>query len=962
MTRSVTLKPNAANLQSQVEGVAFQLRLSDPARQYLWKCINDGPSRKVMGRLGNAVFDFHSRKMGMRLKLESRRGEHVHAILLEEDPSVIAYFAQPPSVILDIKDDSGTTKSTVGYTPDMLIIREHEVVIAETRDDDRLIKAMERNPYQFYKDGSHRWRYRAAEEVFGSMGFRYELIGNSSLPAILVENMRFLEDYCHEGCPPLVDAVGAAIADRVSNQRCVVLGALLDEGFTADAVFKCIADRRVYVDLHHDRLACTQELTIYSDPHTHRAAQALRAAQQEPQLPIPGTYALKANSRVRFDGKTYVVVICGERDVLLVDDLGNQITRSVQMILNGHAQGIFELDECTRNPTERTIADVAPQDLQRAMARLEAVRTGSSDVFSERSLSRYRQAVAHASNDLEAILALVDNRSGRGNREPRVSKVNQAFIEQAITKHYNDERNTNRKGAWDKYVGFCEAALEDNGQPVRAVSYPTFCRYAKDLASTKARKGKRAAYQESPIEQALESCFPTNGVRPHEICYVDHTIATIALISPSGNDLGKPTLSLAIDGHTAQTRALYVSFDPPSTATVLMVLRDYVRRHNRLPRVLSVDNGSDFRSQGLASFCQLYGIDLRFRSPGQPRGGAMIERLLGATEDEVLSELKGNTRILRADARLVTKTVNPFNHAAWTLPALHKLLDQYLFIERPNRTHPTLGTTPNDYEQRRLRETGHREFKGVRFDENIMLLTCPHAKRPFHKVDPQRGIWVDGLWYQHSELRKIRGGQKVEVRVEPWNASVVYVQTGKRWVAAIGNNRRWLHRRTHREMEMALRAESRKANRDAGRDRTNPAARTHRHKVWRPEDFDHRLSVQQSEMRYLYDQHRMTLALPNQIPPEIDKADPEAIQPQLPLPASLDDTTRVVRPASRDQTQVEMPHVFASALPSKDGPPASEPIDASDSGIEVYEPVEACPPPHRGVRPVSLLQKIGRFR
>lgn len=953
---------NLGPLRDPIDAIAFNLRLPDRARQYLWKCINDGPSRKVTGRLGNAVFDFHSRKMGMRLKLESRRGEHVHAILLEQDPSVIAYFAQPPSVTLDLKDESGTTRNTVSYTPDMLIVRENEIVIAETRDDERLIKLMERNPHQFYKDASHRWRYRAAEELFEGMGFRYELIGNSSLPAILVENMRFLEDYCHEECPPLVEAVGAAITERVSTQRYISLGALLDDGFAADAIFKCIADQRVYVDLHHDRLACTQELTIYSDPHTHRAAQALKAARQEPQLPIPGTYVLKPNSRVRYDGKTYVVAICGERDVILVDEMGHQFSRSVQMLLKGHEQGVIELDESTRNPRDLSVADVAPEDFKRAIAKLDAVRNGSSDAYSERSLSRFRQVIEHASNDMEAILALVDNRSHRGNREPRVSKANLALIEQAITKHYNDERNTNRKGAWDKYVGLCKSAVEDNGQPVRAISYPTFCRYANELASTKARKGKRAAYQESPIQQALESCFPTHGIRPHEICYVDHTIANIALISPGGNDLGKPTLTLAIDGHTAQTRAQYVSFDPPSTAAVLMVLRDYVRRHNRLPRVLSVDNGSDFRSRGLSHFCQLYGIELRFRAEGQPRGGAMIERLLGATEDEVLSELKGNTRILRTDARLVTKTVNPFNHAAWTLPALYKLLDQYLFIERPGRIHPTLGTTPNDYEKRRLHETGHREFKGVKFDENIMLLTCPHAKRPFHKVDPQRGVWVDGMWYQHSELRKVRHAQKVEVRVEPWNASVIYIQVGRRWVAAIGNNRRWLYRRTHRELEMALRAESSRANRDAGRDRTNPKSRTHRHEVWRPEDFDHRLAMQQSEMRYLYDQQSMTLALPGQVPPEIDKADPEVMKPQPEILPPSADSPQESHPWDQWPESKPLEQAFAPALPPMERPPTGNHAEQPDTGVEVYEPVDMPLPPNRGARPVSLLQKIGRFR
>lgn len=957
-----TLSTVTTALQQCIDSVIFSLRLSDPARKYLQQVISNGPSRKVSGQTGNVCFNFHSKKMGTRVMLESRRGEHVHAILLENDPTVIAYFAQPPSVDLEIKRENGLSSTRTSYTADMLIVREHEIVIAETRDESRLIRALEKNPYQFYKDEQHRWRYRAAEELFNQLGFRYELLANSSLPGILVENVRFLEDYCQSDSPPVAEHVAAAIAERLRTLRKMPLGALLDVGFSADAIFKSIADGHVYVDLMTDRLACTQDLILYSDVHTSRVDKALKASQCEPQLPIPGTYLLKPNSRVKYNGKTYIVVLCGERDVLLADEHGAQSTLDLQVILNGHKNGLIELDQCVSGTRDISIADVSPAELKRAQAKLDAVRSGNSGDFSERSLWRYRAAIAHAGNDLEALLALVDRQRDRGNTNSRISDANKALIEKAIAQHYNDERNTNKKGAWDKYVGLCEQAIEDNGQPLKHVTYATFCRHANALASTKSRKGKRADYQESAIQQALECVFPAHGVRPHEICYVDHTIANIALISPSGNALGKPTLSLGADGHTAQSRAFYLSFDPPSTRVVLMVLRDYVRRHSRLPRVLSVDNGSDFRSAGLSEFCKLYGIELRFRAPGQPRGGSMIERLLGATEDEVLSELKGNTRILRSDARLVTKSVDPFRFAAWTLPALYELLEHYLFTERPNRPHPALGVTPNEFEARRLRETGLREFKGVRFDENIMLLTCPHASRRNHNVDPQRGVWVDGLWYQHPELRLLRKGTKVEVRVEPWNAKVIYVQVPKGWVAAIGNDSRWLYRNTRREMELALRTERRNANRDAAKAKVNPALRTHRHHAWEPADFDSRLAITQEEMRYLYDQKKMTLAMPQQIPKDV-----EVINPALDTPTSPDSlATATGMPELHAPQQVQQEVAWPAVDDMMDLPVIQESmaknIVASTDDVDVFEVADQPSSPGNSARAPSLLKKIGRFR
>jgi hypothetical protein len=55
---------------------------------------------------------------------------------------------------------------------------------------------------------------------------------------------------------------------------------------------------------------------------------------------------------------------------------------------------------------------------------------------------------------------------------------------------------------------------------------------------------------------------------------------------------------------------------------------------------------------------------------------------MGATEEELFADLQGNTRIMKEDTRLVTKSVNPFNRANWTLPGLHGAVERYLFEQR----------------------------------------------------------------------------------------------------------------------------------------------------------------------------------------------------------------------------------------------------------------------------------------
>jgi putative transposase len=239
--------------------------------------------------------------------------------------------------------------------------------------------------------------------------------------------------------------------------------------------------------------------------------------------------------------------------------------------------------------------------------------------------------------------------------------------------------------------------IECNDQHVRPMSYPTYTKRLHKYESVKERDGHRIAYQQAHIPLILDYRSPVNGVRPHEVCYIDHTISSLATISPRGISLGKPTFTLAQDGHTTQMRGMYLGYTPASTFAVLMVLRDYIRRWGRLPKILVVDGGKEFRSGPVGLFCLFYGIDLRLRPPAKPRTGSRIERAIGATEYELIAQLTGNTHPTK-HARMMTKETNPFPRAEWTLPALYGAFEEYFNI-RDNRIHPAFGVKPRQYEE-----------------------------------------------------------------------------------------------------------------------------------------------------------------------------------------------------------------------------------------------------------------------
>jgi hypothetical protein len=82
-----------------------------------------------------------------------------------------------------------------------------------------------------------------------------------------------------------------------------------------------------------------------------------------------------------------------------------------------------------------------------------------------------------------------------------------------------------------------------------------------------------------------------------EIVHIDHTELDIeAVCSRRGRVLGRPWLTLLTDAFSPRVLALYLTFDPPSYCSCMMVWREWFRRHARLPQIVVVNGGRDFQS------------------------------------------------------------------------------------------------------------------------------------------------------------------------------------------------------------------------------------------------------------------------------------------------------------------------------------------------------------------------------
>lgn len=854
MIQTEKWKPSPSQ-EAHLENLFVQLDTPRAGRAFVRHAIEQSPCRPVSNRRGNVTFKYVSRKNDRVLELESRSGEYPQAVLLENDPEVVMWLCQAPKVTLDLKDKHGTRTGIAGYHLDFLVIYRDKIVGIEVRDESALHRQYLDNPHQFWFDGeADRWHYRAAEEHFAALGLELRIYANRQLNSVYVNNLKFLEDFMVKDDGPANELEAQRLKHRLAEAKRLGYLQALREGFSADHMFRAVARGDVFVDLKTDRLDQVQTLSLYSNSSVREVYRLQEAAALEPIQPIPGTMFLRAGARIEYGGRAYHVVICGERDVEVRDEHGRGHTLDLVVLQDMHSAGKLIVDGCMPGEGPRELAHCSEQELANALRRLNALRNSDTSQYSQRSLSRFASLTRGITGELAQLLALVDESASRGNREPRYSERDEEMVKKAIEQKYNKPEACTKKSAYEHYNSLCDQADIDEADelPIRRVSFTTFCRRVDELKDTRARHGKRVAYQRGPIVSTTNDPYPVHGVMAHEICYIDHTNVNLALVAGDATrtPLHKPWISVAQDGCTTQARALIMTFAPPSTTTVLLVLRDYVRRNKRLPKILSLDNAKEFKGKGLQSFCQLYGVHLRFRAPGQPRGGAPIESLQGAIETEVVSQLAGNT-IQMKDPRLVTKSVNGFNHAEHTLTSAFSIIEQYLFVTRENRIHPVLGVTPAEYEKQRNELTGERQHIHIRYDENLLLATSPFARRVHHVVCPRRGVWVDNMWYRHAMLRGHKKGTKVRVRTEPFAARVAYVEVKGRWYAAVGSNSRDLDGRTTREVEIASRAKLKAAGVQARAERLRGKTDDGSPRGLKPEDFDVRLSLQEAEAKYL---------------------------------------------------------------------------------------------------------------
>jgi hypothetical protein len=235
----------------------------------------------------------------------------------------------------------------------------------------------------------------------------------------------------------------------------------------------------------------------------------------------------------------------------------------------------------------------------------------------------------------------------------------------------------------------------------------------------------------------------------------------------------------------------------------MMVLRQCVKLHGRLPQIIVVDGGAEFRSTYFDTLLARYECTKKTRPPAKARFGSVCERLFGTTNTQFIHNLRGNTQITR-NVRQVTKSVNPKGKATWPLGHLYDRLCEYSYQIYDQIDHPALGGSPRNTFIEGLARTGRRPHRFIPYDEDFLMWTRPTTPKGTAKVLAGRGVKIHHLVYWSDAFRdpEIENTQVV-VRYDPFDAGIAYAFVAKRWVRCYSEHYLVFHGRSEKELMIA---------------------------------------------------------------------------------------------------------------------------------------------------------------
>ena len=252
---------------------------------------------------------------------------------------------------------------------------------------------------------------------------------------------------------------------------------------------------------------------------------------------------------------------------------------------------------------------------------------------------------------------------------------------------------------------------------------------------------------------------------PLDIIQIDHTPMDVIIVDEeSRQEIGRPSITLAIDVYSRMIFGYYISLEAPSYFSVGQALLnailpkdDVLKYHNidgewpvyGLPRAIHMDNAAEFRSKSIQMFAEEYRITHILRPVARPEFGGHVESTI-KTAMNTVHVLPGTTFSNITDKG----TYKSQKEASLTLEELEQWFLEFVVNIYHKTEHRSIGMTPEEKFYQGMLGIGDGAIPylpTVPADTlKLRMALLPAMQRTVQK----NGITIDHITYFSETLRK----------------------------------------------------------------------------------------------------------------------------------------------------------------------------------------------------------------
>ena len=825
----VGISQHLTNIAGLPDGMASLVRyfekfgVTPQGRQLVLKTFA-APARRVGGGRYNVTLTYASRKMDRQIQAESRTVEAPFVRMCEEDPGVLFYLCQPGPVYVRQRDAKGRV-SRRPRTFDYLVLHVGENAdecgfwLVECKRAEALEKEAAKPSANFVRDGS-RWRFPAAEEAAQQMGLRFRVFSPDEGDSTWCMNMEFLSDYVDVPCPD-DERAEALLGWLRQAQTLRIQQALSVPGMGSEVVWWLIANNFVWADW-------SQELMSDVDTSSIHASQPLMLASRHLREPLAGAATsdkvaavrVEPGCPLRWDGKPFVILNRGDKEVTLqhVGDDGKgggtlvpiPVDQFWRLLKSGSIRGdedsVAARISAAREALVREATNKAREEANwRWEVLLECRETGIVPVgVSKGSVDRFERWAREGLRKYGGEYFGLIRQRGRRRGTPDLDGERQALVEKVVENYKGSEGGAGLSVIYRELRDDCKERGIDPPPSYSTVRRRVQERPVWDMVL--GREGWRSAYGVKGPARRMED-VPAAPIRAFQTAHLDHTPMDVKVVSRyTGVVLeSKVNITFMVDAYCGMPLGMYVSFDPPSKVAVCEVLLDCIARHGGLPENIAVDRGREFGSVDWEAALVKLGVNKVGRPASSPRVGSPIECHFGISDEQFIHALPGSTALWKP-GRKTTQSHAPARFAALTFAQLQEGCQRWFFEVFPELPHGELGATRREAFEHSLERSGKRDSRYIPLDASTRILLSLSVPGDSRKVRPVQGIRVKWLDYWHDDFSYGDVmGTRVEVRIDPLDASVVYARVRGKWVTCgVNNGRVYIQGRSWKLVDLAI--------------------------------------------------------------------------------------------------------------------------------------------------------------